>query len=88
MVGHVPDCHSIPGASLLSTKRVGRALGVPANVSVEEVLLIIEGKLREMECDPANVQVVVGSAGMSLCGEDGEFLSITELPLIETPNDD
>ena len=25
---------------------------------------------------------------MSLHGEDGEFLSITELPLTETPNDE
>ena len=25
---------------------------------------------------------------MSLYGEDGEFLSITELPLTETPNDE
>ena len=34
---------------------------------------MIEGKLREMEHDPANVQVVVSSAGISLRGEDGEF---------------
>ena len=41
-----------------------------------------------MERDPANVQVVVSSANMSLRGEDGKFLSITELPLTETLNDD
>ena len=40
-----------------------------------------------MERDPANVQVVVSSANMSLHGEDGEFLSITEFPSTETPND-
>ena len=40
-----------------------------------------------MERDPVNVQVVVSSANMSLRGEDSEFLSITELPSTETPND-
>ena len=35
-----------------------------------------------MERDPANVQVVVSSANMSLRGEDDEFLSITELPMM------
>ena len=69
-------------------KRVGRALGVPTDASVNEVHVMIEGKLREMERDPVNVQVVVSSANMSLRGEDGKFLSITELPLTETPNDD
>ena len=41
-----------------------------------------------MERDPANVQVVVSSANMSLRGEDGKFLTITEHPSTETPNDD
>ena len=59
---------------------MGRALGVPTDASVDKVHVMIEGKLREMERDPANVQVVISSANMSLRGEDDEFLSITELP--------
>ena len=69
-------------------KRVGRALDVPTDASVDEVHVMVEGKLREMEHDPANVQVVVGSAGLSLCGEDGEFLSITDPPSTEAPDEE
>lgn len=47
---------------------------------------MIEGKLREMERDLANIQVVVIGTGLSLCGEDREFLSITEPPSMEIPN--
>ena len=68
-------------------KRVGKALGAPTEASVDEVRVMIEGKLREMDRDPANVQVVVASTGLSLCGEDGEFLSITEPPSPEITND-
>ena len=67
-------------------KRVERALGVPTDASVDEVHVMIEGKLREMEHDPANVQVVISSANMSLRGENSKFLSITEFPSTETPN--
>ena len=96
---HVGDSgveHSWPHARLLlnskrlttgQIKRVGRALGVPTDASVDEICVMIEGKLREMECDPANVQVVVGGTSMSLCGEDREFLLITEPPSTETSND-
>ena len=38
-------------------KRVERALGVPTDASVDEVCVMIEGKLNEMERDPKNVQV-------------------------------
>ena len=55
-------------------KRVGRALGVLTEASADEVHVMIEDQLREMGHDLANVQVVVESAGLSMCGEDGEFL--------------
>ena len=69
-------------------KRVGRALGVPTEASADEVRVMIEGQLRETGHDPANVQVVFGSAGLSMCGEDGEFLSITDPPLTKTSTEE
>ena len=69
-------------------KRVGRTLGVPSEPSADEVRVMIEGQLRETGHDPANVQVVVGSAGLSMCGEDGEFLSITDPPSTETSTEE
>ena len=68
-------------------KRVGRALSVPTDASVDEVRVMIKGKLREMERDPANVQVVVGTTGLSLWGEDGEFLAVAEQPSEDTRYD-
>ena len=47
---------------------------------------MIEGKLREMECDPVNVQVVVVGTVLSLYGEDSEFLLITEPPSTKIPD--
>ena len=48
---------------------------------------MIKVKLREMEHDPANVQVIVGSNGWHiLMWRDEDFLSITELLSIEIPN--
>ena len=66
-------------------KRVGRVLEVPTNAAVNEVRVMIEGKLRGMDRDPTSVQVVIGATGMSLWGEDGEFLSIVALPPTDTP---
>jgi len=63
---------------------VGRALGTPTGAAVDEVRVMIEGKLREMDRDPTNVQVVMSAISMSLWVEDGEFLSISELPSTET----
>ena len=48
---------------------------------------MIEGKLNEMERDPKNVQVVVGATGLSLWGEDGEFLAIADQPSEDTRPD-
>ena len=48
---------------------------------------MIQGKLREMECNPTNVQVVVGTTGLSLWGEDGEFLAVAEQPSEDTRYD-
>ena len=65
-------------------KRVGRALGVPTDASVDEARIMIEGKLNEIERDLKNVQVVVGATGLSLWGEDREFLGITGQPSEDT----
>ena len=48
---------------------------------------MIQGKLNEMERDPKNVQVVVGATGLSLWGEDGEFLAIADQPSEDTRPD-
>ena len=68
-------------------KQVGRALSIPTDASVDEVRVMIEGKLRERARDPANVQVVVGTTGLSLWGEDGEFLAVAEHPSEDTRYD-
>jgi len=54
---------------------VGRAFGTPTGAAVDEASVMIEGKLREMDCNLTNVQVVMSATSMSLWGEDGEFLS-------------
>ena len=69
-------------------KQVGRALGVPTEAPADEVHVMIEGRLRETGHDLAFVQVVVGSTGPSMCGEDGEFLSIADPPLTETSTEE
>jgi len=85
---HDWPCARLPlNSKRLSTeqiKQVRRALGTPTGVAVNEVRVMIEGKLREMDRDPTNVQVVMSATSMSLWGEDGEFLSIAELPPTET----
>ena len=48
------------------------------DASVNEVRIMIEGKLRELSHNPTIVQVVVSGTSMTLWGEDGEFLSIAE----------
>ena len=68
-------------------KRVGRASCVSTDASVNEVRVMIEGKLNEMERDPKNVQVVVGATGLPLWGEDGEFLAIADQPSKDTRPD-
>ena len=48
---------------------------------------MIEGKLRELDHDPANVQVLVGETGMSLWDEGEEFMSIPADYESEIPDD-
>ena len=57
-------------------KRVARALDVPTEVAATEVRLMIEGKLRELGREPANVQVLVSASGLSLLDEGEEFMVI------------
>ena len=59
-------------------KHVGRALEVPTEALISELHLMIEGKLRELDQHPANVQVLVGETGMSLWDEGEEFMRLSQ----------
>ena len=54
---------------------------IPTHVAASE---IIEGKLREISHDQMYAKVVVSSTSVTLWGENGEFLQITEPPSPET----
>ena len=57
-------------------KRVTRALDVPTEAAATEVRVMIEGNLRELGREPANVQVLMSTSGMSLLDEGEEFMVI------------
>jgi len=50
---------------------------VPPEAAATEVRVIIEGKLRELGCEPTNVQVLVSSSSLSLLDEGEEFMFIS-----------
>ena len=64
-------------------KRLGRALELPTSASVEEVRQMIDGKLKDRERQPFDVQVIIKSSrAMSLHNEGGGFLVLPVEDLI------
>ena len=79
---HVRSGHDCPHVALpFNSKhltagqinRVAQALEVPTEAAATEVCLMIEGMLRELGCEPANVQVLVSASSMSLLDEGEEL---------------
>ena len=61
-------------------RRIAAALGLAESASAEDTRTIIEGKLREMDKDPAEVQVIV----KDLEGDDGTLFLINDEGVIIT----
>ena len=61
-------------------RRIAVALGLTESASAEDTSTIIEGKLREMDKDPAKVQVIV----KDLEGDDGTLFLINDEGVIIT----
>ena len=61
-------------------RRVAAAVGLTESASAEDTRTIIEGKLREMDKDPTEVQVVV----RDLEGDDGTLFLINDEGVIIT----
>ena len=71
--------------------RLGAKLGVPTSSSVGDLRVMIEAKLREMDCDPANVQVALSrnseDTGFSVVDHSGVFLTIEPRHEVLTASD-
>ena len=68
--------------SLAQMRQLAQALGLPVTVSSVDLQVMVEEKLRELERDPKNIQLVVNEISDSLQSlelqdENGTFLETT-----------
>ena len=91
--GELQDVPRVVGKSLplrsrrltaVHLRRLAKALGVPVSATIEDLRLMIDGKLAEMDKEPQNVQVVIadtvegGVECQVLQDETGVFLRTTD----------
>ena len=91
--GELQDAPRVVGKSLplrsrrltaVQLRKLAKALGVPMSATIEDLRLMIDGKLAEMDKEPQNVQVVIDDAeegGVECLGlqdETGVFLRTTD----------
>ena len=68
--------------SLAQLRQLAQALDLPVTASMADLKVMVEEKLRELERDPVNIQIVVkeipdGSQSLELQDESGTFLEAT-----------
>ena len=61
-------------------RSLGGALDLPMSGSVDDLCLIIEGKIMDLGCDPRNIQVALSKdkddRGFTLSDHEGVFLTV------------
>ena len=71
-------------------RRLSAELGLTSSGSIDDLRLVIEGKITELGREPCNVQVLfeehTSEAAFTLVDDSGEFLTVsaveTELPML------
>ena len=73
-------------------RQLARALEIPTTASLEDVRMLIDGKLEEMGHEPMNVQAVLRPGetvtNVALIGSDGQFLEAKPAESEVTPPTD